>query len=63
MSKNIATYATQAQLRRALTALRKQNLYVGSVLLHPNGAIELRVVGNDNEVECDFDSLEAAGLL
>lgn len=57
-------YASSAALRRAITTCKKAGLQVGSVKLHPDGAIELiRDALTPSEAVNDFDRLEAAGLL
>jgi hypothetical protein len=64
MSVSRSPYASSACLRRALSAAAKAGIVVGSIKLHPDGAIELGVATvQASPAMNDFDRLLAAGAL
>jgi len=64
MSGSQETYASPAAVGRAIRAVQKAGLQLGSIKLHRDGAIEL--IHSDLAVPVpvnDFDRLDAAGCL
>ena len=65
MSNLKQSYASPAQIRKAIAAIAGSGIQVGSITLHPNGVIEL--CGNPQaapkSANDDFDRLDEAGVL
>lgn len=58
------SYASSACVSRAIKASQSAGINIGSILLQPDGTIELRASSfPSSEPANDFDRLEAEGLL
>ena len=65
MSNFKQSYASPAQIRKAIAAVECGGIQVGSVTLHPNGVIELssNPQATPKSANDDFDRLDEAGVL
>lgn len=58
------SYASSACVSRAIKASQSAGITIGSIVLQPNGTIELRASPFPSSAPAnDFDRLEAEGLL
>jgi hypothetical protein len=64
MSLHEHRFATKAEIRRAISAIRATGMSIGSVELLPDGSIRLHTSDAViNAAANDFDRLDADGLL
>ena len=64
MSNFSQSYASRAQIRKAIAAVECGGIQIGGVTLHPNGVIELfSKLQVTPKPANDFDRLDEAGVL